>query len=460
MQVGMRIEWVFFCLFWHVSVAKTIRKRRAETRAQDVRSVGLVLHLVSFPITAFARMSHVAQTYVEGLQGPLSHELIDLGKGCETDDDEEDELTLANDSLMLLGTELLLHKDRDGDCDMSGSKTRSEEKAKRSEAKKSSKMQKTSAVITDSSEEEDEGDEKEDDEDLSEAKHKEPECVTFDNCEAQDEADDESQRMLEEVLFATQDQIKWVGRITKNVYRVQVAGSGNGCLKIQRKSKSRNSVKPPMELRVLSFLAQLPPIASSHVQRLTHCFLGKHTFGYVAKFMPALTDLPDVLQWNTRPAHIVSVMQDVLRGLHLLHSHGIIHRDIKPSNVFWDETHAVLGDFGLATWSTPKGHFSCVGTRGYMAPELLAWSRDMFDAPQRYDSKCDLYSAGMLFGALLFSMKEKHVDEHHAPLFRNNTPKFFEPHIWKTVQALLERNPAKRPTALEALHMLDATRYV
>lgn len=385
-------------------------------------------------------MSHNEQKQVFCLQGPLSEKEINFGLECETDDEEEDELQLAIDCMRLIGSDLQLQaekkhetKDTDGD----------------------NVMKKESIAVTDSEAEGNEGDEE--DEESDDSKMHTTEAVpTFDTYEPQDEATDDHLRWLEEVLFYTHDKMRLLGRITKDVYRVQVFGDGkciNACLKIARKSQSRQSDKAPMELRVLSFLTHLPE--KRNLQQLSHCFIGKHMYAFISPFMPSIYDLPDALTWNRQPEKIVHVMRDTLTALDVLHRHGIIHRDVKPSNIFWDGDHAVLADFGLCTWNTKKGHFSEVGTRAFMAPEVLAWARDSGKDAARYDYKSDLYSAGMTFGSLLFSMKEKHVEERHAQLFRTITSEYFAPHISRTVRALLEFRPEARVSAAEALSLLQ-----
>ena len=70
----------------------------------------------------------------------------------------------------------------------------------------------------------------------------------------------------------------------------------------------------------------------------------------------------------------------IARSLHQVHRlHGLVHRDIKPANIFYPEDgRPALGDFGLARqvegdWvhSGTQRRLPVLGTRGYIAPEIL-----------------------------------------------------------------------------------------
>ncbi|KAK1423020.1 hypothetical protein QVD17_18313 [Tagetes erecta] len=82
---------------------------------------------------------------------------------------------------------------------------------------------------------------------------------------------------------------------------------------------------------------------------------------------------------------------DIAKGLSYLHSKKLIHFDVKPDNILIDSQYNLkLVDFGGSVFKPLGGLFLLcgeIGTRGYMAPEIL--SRKLCG------HKCDVYSFGI-----------------------------------------------------------------
>lgn len=100
-------------------------------------------------------------------------------------------------------------------------------------------------------------------------------------------------------------------------------------------------------------------------------------------------------------------------GLKDLHSIGITHRDIKLSNILIDNNQypiqkVKICDLGSSKklLSDPTNESSAsicyIGTRSFKAPELLAGNRF-------YDSKIDIWSAGIVFLKLLLRFISKKI---------------------------------------------------
>jgi len=92
-----------------------------------------------------------------------------------------------------------------------------------------------------------------------------------------------------------------------------------------------------------------------------------------------------------------------IEGSHIVNSKGssviVMHRDIKPANILFHQGRVKVADFGFAKFieeaqRDTKQANTLLGTPLYMAPQILN--------DERYSTKCDLWSTGVLFYELLF----------------------------------------------------------
>lgn len=90
----------------------------------------------------------------------------------------------------------------------------------------------------------------------------------------------------------------------------------------------------------------------------------------------------------------INFMRDVLRGLHRLHSEGIVHRDVKPQNVLIAASgHCKISDFGASASihelvRRHDGGAEVQGTPIYLAPEA---------ARGHAEPKSDVWSVGIMY---------------------------------------------------------------
>lgn len=162
---------------------------------------------------------------------------------------------------------------------------------------------------------------------------------------------------------------------------------------------------------------------------------------------------------------VASFMRATLRTLAQCHANKILHRDIKPGNFLLsspdDQAPLKAVDFGLAVFfddkQLPRTDLGLEGTPWFMAPEVLR--SEVYPAS-------DIWSAGIMCVQLLtgrFPFDDK-SNPHNPSLSQvwksilTDTINFSKPH-WDGisdeakdfVQALLDKDPSKRPTAKEAL---------
>jgi len=142
----------------------------------------------------------------------------------------------------------------------------------------------------------------------------------------------------------------------------------------------------------------------------------------------------------------IDLMVQVLEGLQVAHSRGVIHRDIKPSNLFvlYDGTLKIL-DFGVARLASSSLTLSglMVGTPEYISPEQAKG--------HQVDARSDLFSAAGVFYFMLtgrgpFSLGDL-PQVLHAVLHEDPPPipeDAAPPLVNRIVMKALSKSPADR----------------
>ena len=157
---------------------------------------------------------------------------------------------------------------------------------------------------------------------------------------------------------------------------------------------------------------------------------------------------------------VANVLRSVLRMLAQCHSKGVIFMDVKADNFLYlrNDPGSVLKaiDFGLAQrFERGRTYDQRRGTPAYMSPELIM---------RAYDEKCDVWSAGVLAWQLLHG-KFPHMEDVRQLGLQEVWDRIlkvqpdFGAVLWDGysedardfLRALLERDPARRPGASDAL---------
>nr|WP_277347941.1 serine/threonine-protein kinase [Streptomyces sp. HNM0574] len=159
--------------------------------------------------------------------------------------------------------------------------------------------------------------------------------------------------------------------------------------------------------------------------------------------------------------HAARIGLQVLRGLRAAHEAGVLHRDVKPANVlFRPNGRALLMDFGIATFegaAQVTRSRELIGTPMYTAPELVGVA---LGEPGRATPASDLWSLGvtlyeMVEGRKPFSgttLWEIYVAVREKPV----RPMRYAGPLRPVIEALLRKDPGRRPTAAETEDLLEA----
>jgi serine/threonine protein kinase len=158
---------------------------------------------------------------------------------------------------------------------------------------------------------------------------------------------------------------------------------------------------------------------------------------------------------------------EVAAALAAAHAEHVVHRDIKPGNVMLTPAGAKVLDFGIA---------AAVGTSDY-DPDGPVMGTPAYVAPERFDG-CPASTATDMFGlgTLLYQcltgrlpwLADSATGLVHAERYLDPDPlpdiEGLAPEVVDLVRQCLDRDPAKRPTALVAALLLaeavDARVYV
>ena len=160
------------------------------------------------------------------------------------------------------------------------------------------------------------------------------------------------------------------------------------------------------------------------------------------------------------------ITAEVATALWFLHCSGIIHRDLNAAKVLlWSLDpeslcHCKLTDFGIATHLTPVGTRGLIGTKGFIAPEVLYIGKRKQHSV--YDHKADIFSFGMFLYQMIarrhpyVELQPQQIDAAVESGMRPKLQDVFQAesafhYLTRLMQTCWEDNPRDRPTTEEII---------
>lgn len=119
----------------------------------------------------------------------------------------------------------------------------------------------------------------------------------------------------------------------------------------------------------------------------------------------------------------MEALKQMLEGLAFIHSRKFVHRDVKPNNILISSSGGLkIADFGFCKPVKGADSFSmsapCIGTLGWMAPELLRIMQDVESG-----RKAALYATTAIdvfpLGCVFFFFLTKGTHPFGSPAMRN-----------------------------------------
>ena len=147
----------------------------------------------------------------------------------------------------------------------------------------------------------------------------------------------------------------------------------------------------------------------------------------------------------------MTYMRQIMEGFKALRRHKIIHRDVKLENLLLCNGVLKVADFGTAKRGMESTSTKMIGSFLTMAPEVMQIFGDSED-DDRYSSKVDLWSIGIVFYEMLFG-QSPFYGSYPAQMIqsmRNGSghnlalPKKVHPQIESLLKGLIQFNPKAR----------------
>lgn len=214
------------------------------------------------------------------------------------------------------------------------------------------------------------------------------------------------------------------------------------------------------EIKVMSAVGYHP-----HVVQMIEYFSTPHHLYIVLDYLDGGMLFDRIVQMkHYSEMNASGLIRNLLSALSHLHARNIIHRDLKPENLLLRHnkasavaassklTDVCLADFGLAGYIPST---ACCGSPSYIAPEVISVGYYQTRTTP-YDSKCDIWSLGVITYILLTGKMPFHGATFKETFKKITTNSWEYPAGFKStvsssavdfINSCLTLDPIKRPSA-------------
>ena len=235
-------------------------------------------------------------------------------------------------------------------------------------------------------------------------------------------------------------------------------GNYERALKIIKKQKGQATARLHLEVEILKKLVH------PNIMQIFEFYEDKKCFYIITELCEGGELFDKIVELGSFTEHDAAyIMFQLLSAVGYIHSNHVVHRDLKPENILLDTKKGniiKIIDWGTARFFNSEKKMNHIsGTPYYIAPEVLNG---------KYDEKCDVWSCGVILYILLCGYPPFNGEDDNIITDKIQIGKFtFPEEEWNSVSSLakefiiylLEYDPNKRPSALEALNHKWITTY-